>query len=154
MPHEKATGSENPYGQLTHRGWKRQKRKHKNRKTITTTRMAYGKRSDLFDKLQQVGLRRFIQTAFIERVNLTFRQCVSRLSRRTWAYAQTEHHLLMHCEWFRAYYHFVRPHESLREPLPGLKRRYRQRTPAMVLGLTDRVWSMRDLLHYPVPQVN
>jgi hypothetical protein len=48
------------------------KRKHKNRKTITTTRMAYGKRSDLFDKLQQVGLRRLIQTAFIERVNLTF----------------------------------------------------------------------------------
>lgn len=74
------------------------KRKHKNRKTITTTRMAYGKRSGLFDKLQQVGLRRLIQTAFIERVNLTFRQCVSSLSRRTWAYAQSEHHLLMHCE--------------------------------------------------------
>lgn len=60
----------------------------------------------------------------------------------------------MQCEWFRAYYHFVRPHESLREPLPGLKRRYRQRTPAMALGLTDRVWSVRDLLHYPVLQVD
>ena len=59
------------------------KRKHNNRKTTTQTRMAYGKRSNLFDKLQQVGLRRLIQTAFIERVNLTFRQCVSCLSRRT-----------------------------------------------------------------------
>ncbi|MFW5709716.1 MAG: hypothetical protein ACOCX5_05800 [Chloroflexota bacterium] len=133
------------------------KRKHKNRKTITQTRMAYGKRSNLFDKLQQVGLRRLIQTAFIERVNLTFRQCVSCLARRTWAYAQFEYHLLhllMHCEWFRAYYHFARPHESLREPLPGLKRRYRQRTPAMALGLTNCVWSVRDLLHYPVPQAS
>jgi transposase-like protein/IS1 family transposase len=130
------------------------KRKQKNRKTFTTTRMAYGKRSDLFDRLQQLGLRRLIQTAFIERVNLTFRQCVSCLSRRTWAYAQSERHLLLHCEWFRLYYHFVRPHESLREPLTGLKRRYRQRTPAMALGLTDCVWSVRDLLHYPVPQVS
>jgi IS1 family transposase len=130
------------------------KRKHKNRKTITTTRMAYGKRAVLFNKLQQVGLRRLIQTAFIERVNLTFRQSVSSLSRRTWAYAQSEHYLLMHCEWFRAYYHFVRPHESLRVPLHGLKRRYRQRTPAMALGLTDHIWSVSDLLHYPVPQVN
>ena len=127
------------------------KRKHKNRKTMTTTRMAYGKRSDLFDKLQKIGLRRLIQTAFIERVNLTFRQSVSSLSRRTWAYAQSEHHLLMHCEWFRAYYHFVRPHESLRVPLSSLACRYRGRTPAMALGLTDRIWSVRDLLHYPVP---
>lgn len=34
-------------------------------------------------QLQQVGLRRLIQTAFIEHVNLTFRQSVSPLSRRT-----------------------------------------------------------------------
>jgi hypothetical protein len=55
--------------------------------------------------------------------------------------------------WFRAYYHFVRPHQSLRLPVPGLKRHYRCRTPAMALGLTDRIWSVHDLLHYPVPQV-
>jgi transposase-like protein/IS1 family transposase len=128
------------------------KRKHKNRKTITQTRMAYGQRCDLFDKLQAVGLRRLIQTAFIERVNLTFRQGVSALSRRTWAYAQSDQHLLMHCEWFRLYYHLVRAHESLRVPVPGLKRRYRQRTPAMALGLTDHIWELKDLLHYPVPQ--
>jgi transposase-like protein/IS1 family transposase len=102
------------------------KRKHRKRKTITQTRMAHGKRCDLFDKLQAVGLRRLIQTAFIERVNLTFRQGVSALSRRTWAYAQSERHLLLHCEWFRLYYHLVRAHESLRLPVPGLKRRYRR----------------------------
>ncbi len=55
-----------------------------------TKQDAYSKRSHLFAKLQQVGLRRLIQTAFIERVNLTFRQCVSCLSRRTWSYAQSE----------------------------------------------------------------
>jgi IS1 family transposase len=129
------------------------KRKQKNRKTLAITRTIQGKASDLFQKLQSVGLRCIIQTAFVERVNLTFRQAVSPLSRRTWAYAQSEKHLLLHCEWFRTYYHFVRIHESLRLPLAGKKRRYRQRTPAMALGLTDHVWTVSDLLHYPVPQV-
>jgi hypothetical protein len=125
----------------------------KNRKTLTITRTIQGKASDLFQKLQSVGLICIIQTAFVERVNLTFRQAVSPLSRQTWAYAQSEEHLLLHCEWFRTYYHFVRIHESLRLPLAGKKRRYRQRTPAMALGLTDHVWTVSDLLHYPVPQV-
>jgi hypothetical protein len=134
---------------------KRKKSKGNNNKgkTMMHTRMAHGKRAVLYNILERVGLRRLIQTAFIERVNLTFRQGVAALSRKTWAYAQSEQHLLLHCEWFRAYYHFVRPHESLWIPVPGLTRRYRPRTPAMALGLTDRVWSVRDLLHYPVLQV-
>jgi hypothetical protein len=100
-------------------------------------------------------MRYLIQTAFIERVNLTFRQGVSALSRRTWAYAQSERHLLLHCEWLihvTWIFLLVRAHESLRLPVPGLKRRYRQRTPAMALGLTDHIWEVSDLLHYPVPQ--
>lgn len=128
------------------------KHKQTRRRTITHTRMAFGQRAVLNAKLEQVGLRQLIQTAFIERLNLTFRQGVAALSRRTWAYAQSEHNLRLRCEWFRAYYHFIRPHESLRRPVPGFKRRYRRRTPAMALDLTDRVWSVRDLLHYPVPQ--
>lgn len=73
--------------------------------------------------------------------------------RRTWAYAQTERHLLLHCEWFRLYSHFVRAHESLALEVPGLKRRFRPHSPAMALNLTDQLWSVHDLLHYPVPQV-
>ncbi|MBK9745702.1 MAG: hypothetical protein IPO91_02885 [Chloroflexi bacterium] len=37
----------------------------------------------LFARLCQVGLRSLIQTTFVERVNLTFRQSVAALSRRT-----------------------------------------------------------------------
>lgn len=122
------------------------------RTIFALTRMAFGLRAELFKRLEQIGQRRIIQTAFVERVNLTFRQSVAPLSRRTWSYAQSEEHLRLHCEWFRAYYHFVRPHESLRLPVQGLKRRYRSRTPSMALGLTDHIWSVRDLLHYPVPQ--
>jgi transposase InsO family protein len=42
------------------------------------------------------------------------RQSVAALVRRTWATLQEAPQLLLQLEWWRAYYHFVRPHESLR----------------------------------------
>jgi hypothetical protein len=46
------------------------------------------------------------------------------------------------------------PHVALRHPLatpePGPQRRYDQRTPALVLGLTDHIWSLTEFLTYPV----
>ena len=134
------------YGQLV-------KRKNKRHITFTHTRMLWGKRHELFARLREAGLRPLIQTAFVERVNLTFRQSVASLSRRTWAYAQTERHLLLYCEWFRLYYHLIRAHESLALEVPGLKQRCRSRSPAMALHLTDPLWFVHDLLHHPVPQV-
>jgi hypothetical protein len=44
----------------------------------------------------------------------------------------------------------ARPHESLREPVLGLKAKYRDRTPAMALGLTDRVLTVGDILRMPL----
>ena len=133
------------YGQLV-------KHKGKRHATLTYTRMVWGKRQRLFARLREIGLRPLIQTAFVERVNLTFRQSVAALSRRTWSYAQSERHLLLHCEWFRLYYHLVRAHESLALQVPGLQRRFRSRSPAMALGLTTHLWNVSDLLHHPVPQ--
>jgi hypothetical protein len=48
------------------------------------------------------------------------------------------------------YYHLARPHESLRAPIPGLKGKHRDRTPAMALGLTDQVLTVGDLLRMPL----
>lgn len=56
-------------------------------------------------------------TAFIERVNLTVRQSVAGLARRTWATAQTAPARLLHVAWRRGYYHFIRPHQGLRVAL-------------------------------------
>jgi transposase InsO family protein len=64
-----------------------------------------------------MGFSGRLNTAFIERVNLTVRHGVAALARRTWATSQQAPHLLAHLEWWRAYYHFVRPHESLRVAL-------------------------------------
>ncbi len=123
--------------------------------------MRCGTREDLRAALTSLGLSGRLNTAFVERVNLTIRQGVAALARRTWATAQAAPSLLAHLEWWRAYYHFVRPHASLRVPLAEpierggrrLPRRYRQRTPAMAAGLTRRRWTVRDLLLVPLPPV-
>jgi hypothetical protein len=82
--------------------------------------MARGKRSELFDVLEADAFRRAIQMALMEPVNLTFRQCIAALARRTWS-PVSEQQLLYLAEWFRLDDHLARPREALREPLPGLK---------------------------------
>jgi transposase-like protein/IS1 family transposase len=124
------------------------KRKERRTVTFTITRMLWGKRSELYELLEAHGFRRLIQTAFIERLNLTIRQGVAALTRRTWSLPQSDTHLLKHVEWWRAYYHWIRPHQTLTERVSGEKPR--QRTPAMALGLTDHVWTVGEFLHTPL----
>ena len=60
---------------------------------------------------------------------------------------------------FQVYHNFVLPHASLRQPLlvpevtngAGSAKVWRPRTPAMAAGLTDHVWSLREVLRYRVP---
>jgi hypothetical protein len=57
------------------------------------------------------------------------------------------------------YHNFVLPHASLRQPVPipeatngtGPAKQWRLQTPAMAAGLTDRVWSLREVLMFRVP---
>jgi len=124
--------------------------------------MRLGTQANLSVALQGMAFSGRLNTAFIDRVNLTIRHGIASLARRTWATAQQSPHLLAHLEWWRAYYHFVRPHQSLRVafvqlPERGGKlaaQRYRQRTPAMAAGRTNRRWAAREVLSYPLPPVS
>ena len=94
------------------------KKSYRRRKLVRVTHvMRLGTEAALKAALQGLGFSGRLNTAFIERVNLTVRHGVAALARRTWATAQQSPHLLAHLEWWRAYYHFVRPHESLRVAL-------------------------------------
>jgi len=91
------------------------KKSYRRRKLIRVTHvMRLGTEDALTAALQGLGFSGRLNTAFIERVNLTVRHGLAALARRTWATAQQSPHLLAHLEWWRAYYHFVRPHASLR----------------------------------------
>jgi IS1 family transposase len=136
------------------------KKTYRRRKVVRVTRvMRWGRLEDLRGALRTLGLSGCLNTAFVERVNLTIRHGIAALARHTWATAQTAPALLAHLEWWRGYYHFVRPHAALRVPLVQpikrsgrrVPRHYRQRTPAMAAGLTSRRWTVQDLLLMPLP---
>jgi hypothetical protein len=92
----------------------------------------------------------------------TIRQCVSKPTHRPWGPAKFTPDLIERLEWWRrqcswrSYYHFVRYHESLEDELVEPVRRkgkqqpkkYRRQTPAMVVGLTDRQWTVKELAAY------
>jgi transposase InsO family protein len=130
------------------------------RKTVEVERrMLWGDEKNYRERLKIAGLSGKINTAFVERVNLTIRQCISKLTRRTWGPAHFTPELLEHLDWWRCYYHFVRYHESLDVALvtPSQRKgkqqpiRYRRRTPAMAAGLTNKHWTVKELLSYPLP---
>jgi hypothetical protein len=82
------------------------------------------------------------------------------LIRRTWGTAQTLLGLESHAEWWRAYDHFIRPHQSLRVALAQpiqrtgrqMPKRYRSRAPAMAAGITRQRWSVTGFLRFPLPE--
>jgi transposase-like protein len=94
-----------------------------------------------------------INTAFIERLNATFRQCLACLGRRSRSLARQTRTLQAGMFLVGCVYNFCNVHASLRLPLWITQRRchWVQRTPAMAAGLTDHPWSVLELLSFKVP---
>jgi IS1 family transposase len=100
-----------------------------------------------------------INTAFVERINLTLRQHVAAVGRRVNTLCKGEDGLRQQVAVFHCYYNFCLPHASVRRPLPqpepthgsGSARQWRPWTPAMAAGLTDHVWTLREVLLFRVP---
>jgi transposase-like protein len=92
-----------------------------------------------------------INTAYIERLNATFRACWAPLARRTRALAQQIPQLTAGMYLVGTVYNFCWEHESLRVRRVGPGRKWVQRTPAMAAGLTDHCWTLHEVLSYQVP---
>jgi IS1 family transposase len=122
-----------------------------------TQRVVFG----TLDAIQQVLATQGwqINTAFIERINLTVRQHVAAVGRRVLTLCKGEKGLRQQLVLYHVYYNFCLPHASLRQALPqsglatshGGATRWQPRTPAMAAGLTDHVWSLREVLLFRVP---
>lgn len=92
-----------------------------------------------------------LNTAFIERLNATFRSRLAVLVRRSRALIRHPETLeplmyLMGCV-----YNFCTAHKSLR--LPGIVggHKWIPRTPAIAAGITDHIWSVKELLLFRIP---
>ena len=92
-----------------------------------------------------------INTAYIERLNATFRAAVCPLVRRGRALVRGEGALTGWMYLVGCSYNFCWEHDSLRiAAVPGQRLRWQARTPAMAAGLTDHRWTMYELLSYPI----
>ena len=122
-----------------------------------THRVVFGSRLAIEQMLAQCGWT--INTAFVERLNLDIRQRVAAIGRRVNTLCQGEAGLRDQLTLFQVYHNFVLPHASLRQRLlvPAVSngrdsaKRWRPCTPAMAAGLTDHVWTLREVLLFRVP---
>lgn len=103
-------------------------------------------------RLAELGLT--ISTSLLERFNLTLRHALAPLARKSLGFCKDRTQLRRRVVFYQAFYNCARPHRSLRRPLstaqpvtPVLfERKWQPCTPAMAAGLTDHVWSFRELL--------
>jgi IS1 family transposase/transposase-like protein len=120
-------------------------------------RVVFGTLEAINDVLAPYGWH--INTAFVERINLSIRQHVAAVGRRVSTLCKGADGLRQQLAVFHCYYNFCLPHASVRLPLPqpeptngsGSARQWRPCTPAMAAGLTDHVWTLREVLLYRVP---
>ena len=85
-----------------------------------------------------------INTAYIERLNATFRERLASLTRRGRALARRTLTLQHGMYLIGTVYNFCTPHASLPHASGGT-------TPAMAAGITDHCWTVQELLSFHVP---
>jgi IS1 family transposase len=122
-----------------------------------THRVVFGTIEAVNQVLSPLGWQ--INTSLVERFNLSLRQHVAAIGRRTSTLCKGEAGLRQQLVLYHVYYNFCLPHTSLRQALAesipthasGSAKVWRPCTPAMAAGLTDHVWSLREVLLYRVP---
>jgi transposase-like protein len=128
--------------------------KHRVQDTLTIRRHVAQGCIELVERLivasQKTGT---INTAFIERLNATFRQRLACLVRRGRALARQVETLEAGMYLVGCLYNFCTCHKSLRLKLWITQRRIHWvlRTPAVAAGLTDHCWSVEELLMFKLP---
>src|SRR5499426_3620827 len=120
-------------------------------------RVVFGTRLAIEQVLATCGWT--INTAFVERLNLDIRQCVAAIGRRVNTVCRGEEGSRDRLVLFQTCHTFVLPHARLRQPLAhpiptngdGSAKLWQPCTPAMAAGLSDHVWSLKEVLLYRVP---
>ncbi len=86
-------------------------------------------------------------TSYIERTHLTMRLFNGRLARKTLAFSKKVAMYRASAAWEDLVYNLARPLKTLRvEVYDDPQRRWQQRSPAMAAGLTDHIWTVKELL--------
>jgi IS1 family transposase len=149
-------GSRGRFPKLRYRLSRRQahvvvrKTRHGRRVVRVEARVAHGSGKRIIRELSRLGFSK-PNTSAIERRNGTARSMDATSVRKTLAFAKTPESRAMLGAWGVLVYNWARSCRSLRRllPQPRGRRVYERRSPAMAADLTDRIWSVRELLRSP-----
>jgi IS1 family transposase len=117
------------------------KTRRNDRVTKVDRRMIIGDKRDFDKALLNSKDSETLNTSFIERLNLTIRQSISYLARRTTCFVRYQEFLEKQMDILRCHYNFLSPHRAL-------KFGTEIRTPAMRAGLAKRRFSFRDVFTF------
>lgn len=109
-------------------------------------RLAQGTQEQLEALIEQTQGWGVLNTAFIERLNATFRARLASLGRRTRSLTRRKEALHSGMYLVGTIYNFCSYHASL------LSEQGVRRTPAMAAGITDHRWTLWELLWHRVPE--
>jgi transposase-like protein len=118
-----------------------------------TRRIVQGSEEMVHSLIRKTQGQGMINTAFIERLNATFRQRLNSLARKTRTLVRKAQTLEAGMYVIGCLYNFCDPHHSLRLKLSVGRFGYRwvQRTPAIAAGLADHIWTLTELFDFKVP---
>ena len=115
------------------------KRRSRNRLMGVTVKVVYGDPGEVRALLGE-------HTAYVERTHLTSRQMNGRLVRKTLSFSKEREMLEASCAWEDWTYNLTRPVKTLRIEVNDGQCRWQPRSPAMAAGLTDHIWTVKELL--------
>jgi IS1 family transposase len=127
------------------------KTRRKGRVVKIDLRAVFNSKAKVQAAIENSAVSNMINTSFVERHNGTDRNRNARKVRKTYCFSKNwDIHNTM--TYFTMYsYNFCWPVRTLR--LQGQDKRWFSRTPAMVAGLTDHIWSLLEWLSYPTVQL-
>jgi hypothetical protein len=126
------------------------KKKVKNCVVETIKSIIFGDPEEIFEMLG-ADSDGSIGTSYVERINLTIRTSLVRFVRKTMNFSKKMRMHTKAFDLFQAWYNFIKPHDSLKLRIDSGNRKWFKRTPAMAEGVTDHIWSLKELLTFRVP---
>lgn len=98
-------------------------------------------------------IKDFIDTVYVERYNLTLRNGISRLIRKSLCFSKCKKMLDNHLDVYQCYNNLIRVNSALTiKTDEGIKNI--NRTPCMVEGITNHIWTWKELLMFKIPTTN
>ena len=114
------------------------------------TEVVFGEKDAAMKSIAHSPVSSHVNTAFIERNNLTIRERNRRLTRKTLGFSKRKKLLISSLNIYFGIYHFAKTHKGLRTQIDQKEKKWMQRTPMMAAGITDHVWTLSELINFRV----